>query len=107
MKTENHMCEHSGCASFATAGLVICVPATGHEIGDHAPIKVVIGLKLCDVHLALADPQEFFEADSRLKDSIRKAAKGRCPPDFSRAFSSGLEFSSETWKDYLKRTNKT
>lgn len=86
------------CESDATCALALNVPAVGCPIAEHEPIRIVIGLQLCDKHLAEAKAADFFGTDSRLEQTVRILASGKAEPDFNRAFVSACSFDSVEWK---------
>lgn len=94
-------CQRKGCLSQATGGIAINVPAIGHEINAHEPIRVTIGLALCDRCLKETTAHEIIEADPqrRLQNTIQMMChqQGKIPPDFGRAFISKVEFDSPEW----------
>ena len=95
-------CQMKECQAEATAALALNVPAKGCPVAEHEPIRVVIGLQLCDAHLTTSKAEDFFGADSRLEQIIRIQAQGRAEPDFKRAFVSACAFDSDEWKALTK-----
>jgi hypothetical protein len=95
-------CQMKGCTVEATCGLALNVPAVGCPIAEHDPIRVVLGLQLCDKHLAETPPSDFFGADGRLEQIIRIQARGKAEPDFKRAFVSAVSFESNEWQALIK-----
>lgn len=95
-------CQRQGCEKEATCSLAINIPATGCPIAEHDPIRVVIGLQLCDEHLAETKAGDFFTSDGRLEKIVRIRSRGLAEPDFKRAFVSRVEFDSEEWRALSK-----
>jgi hypothetical protein len=83
------------------------VPATGWAIDQHRPISFVIGLSLCDAHFAECKIGDFLHDGLRggpsTKDIVRIMARGRCPPDFDRAFLSKCRIDSDEAKVMLSQ----
>lgn len=92
-------CIEKDCPNEAVCAVQLNVPATGHEVGFHIPISVVMAIPLCDTHFKSTRPDQFFGIEgSPLESVIRLQARGRAEPDFSRAFVSRCEFDSPEWK---------
>ena len=99
-------CQKVGCDKEATKGLAINVPPVGHQIGTTGVLRAIVGAYLCDEHCRTFDAQEFVYEGSPLRDGFLKMADGLCPPDFERAFCTGIEFDSAEWYSYLQMSRK-
>lgn len=103
-------CARKGCEDEAVCALALNVPAMGCPIPEHEPIKLVLGLVLCDKHFKDEKPENFFSADSGIKSIIRDqlAMQGwqQCvkfaEPDFKRAFLSAVPFDDPNWIEFCK-----
>jgi len=80
------VCQRKGCGAPAACGLALNVPAKGWAIDQHQPLRVVIGIVLCDLHFSEVKPSDFCSAPSDMRPMIRAASAGRATPDFTRAF---------------------
>lgn len=93
-------CSSIGCGKPATCCPRICVPAMGTPLesdigfcsrfflGKKAPppIKITMGLELCDEHFAKFDVQKMLTHDGRAMLRHKIAQAGKREPDFDRAY---------------------
>lgn len=77
-------CSTEGCGNEAAGLLVINVPATGWPIDMHKPLSFILGIKTCDQCLRDCNVKDFLNGD--IKEVIEIATRGRCAPDYERAF---------------------
>lgn len=77
------------------------IPALGCPIAEHDPIKIVIGLTLCDKCFEIEKPRNFLSVE--LRHAITRQTIGRATPDFNRAWLVKIPFDSPDWKA-LKET---
>lgn len=79
-------CGMDKCEAEATHAVKVCVPATGWPINMHQPATLTVPFKCCRDHVRRFDIQEFFRLNPKLAEVFRILLKGKCPPDFERAF---------------------
>lgn len=96
-------CQKINCQNEASGAIAINVPAMHCPIAEHDPIRVVLGLSLCDACRMAANVQEFLSVQVKL--IVKIWAQGKAPPDFERAFLTKVEFDSDEWKSLTKHKN--
>lgn len=77
-------CQHHACDREARFAPVVCVPAQGWPRGLHKPARMIIGVEVCAQHLRDIKVEEMLSDD--IRQVVRLALAGLCPPDFSRAW---------------------
>ncbi len=98
-------CQRNECTREAECAIAINVPAKGCPIPEHDPLRMVVGLQLCDI-CAGEEKAESYLSLPGYKDIFLVAAKGLAPPDFDRAFVTRVDFHSAEWRAMLKARSK-
>lgn len=97
-------CAHTGCDAPATHCVRICVPAQSWPIDMHQPLQVMLGLRLCHTHACALDVDEMLAgAESSLRKVFEIMTRGRCPPDFDRAFVEAVDMAQ--FDSFVARKN--
>jgi hypothetical protein len=96
-------CAMKECGKEAVTAVAICTPATGWPIDLHKPLRIIMGLCLCDKHFDELR-QEYIVTD-QLRDIIRLQARmygSEIPPDFSRMFFERVKLDSKEYLTFQK-----
>lgn len=93
-------CAHENCDADSIVVPVIRVPAKGWPIDLHQPLKMIMGLHICDAHKAQFDVKEMLNDD--LRNIFKIAANGKCEPDFDRAFVEWCKIGSAEYNALIK-----
>jgi len=98
------ICAHEDCERKATVAPKLMVPAMYWGIDVHTPACAIIGLTLCKDHFDELQTEDFLTDD--FKEIMRLATKGKCPPDFDRAFFRKLKLDSFEWLEFVNIKNR-
>lgn len=98
------VCMQKGCEARASWAVQICVPARGWDLGKHEPFKMIIGLLVCPIHKEEIKIETFLT--DQLKTVVKTVLKGKCPPDFKRAYVKMLPLENEEVQMLLKHRSK-
>lgn len=90
-------CSVADCQNPAHIAPCINVPATGWSVEMHTPIKSLMDLPICKDHKDTVKIEDFLQEN--LKEVIRILARGKCPPDFDRAWISFVKTDSKEFQD--------
>lgn len=95
-------CQRLGCKETATHAIKLCVPGVGDPEAAPARGAMLIGLVVCEHHIDEADAAPFFECNGEtLRPLLTVMMAGGPPPDFDRAYVSGVSMESEEYRDML------
>jgi hypothetical protein len=94
-------CSRTGCERDAVVALMLNVPAKDCPIPEHEPIQIVINLQMCEGCLSEAKAADFLTKD--LEHVVKIAAKGMQPPDFGRAFVTGIPLDDPKMKMFARK----
>ena len=86
-------CNHKGCTNNASCAPRLNVPAVGWSIEMHQPVRAVMDLPICKDCRDTIKVEDFLQ--DNLKEVIRILTRGKCPPDFERA-----------WFDFVRLDSK-
>lgn len=92
-----------GCANPATVGLAMNVPAKGVALAEHDPIRILLGIMVCDGCTRKIAAKEFLgDSSSSLGTLLRVMCRkgGWAEPDFDRAFIAPVPLDGEEWKAF-------
>jgi hypothetical protein len=101
-------CSWSDCQAVATHLPKICVPALGHALESHQPLGAILNLPACLEHAKAFDVQEFLNLPAPKGGSTNRIlfeilARGKCPPDFDRAYVQPVPLDSEEAQMVLEK----
>jgi len=89
-------CSWSDCQAVATHLPKICVPALGHALESHQPLGAILNLPACREHAKAFDIEELLNLPvTKFRIVFELLARGKCPPDFDRAYVQPVPLDSE------------
>lgn len=97
-------CQHEDCTRKATVAPKLMIPAKFWSINSHTPAFAIIGLMLCKDHYNELKTEDFLNDD--FKEIMTLATKGKCPPDFDRAFFKEVKLDSFEWIEFRNFRNR-
>lgn len=92
------------CGDDATCAVRLRIPAVGHAIDSHDPLKVIFGMPLCDAHYGSLDPRAFVGPE--LEKVVEIMCRGKAAPDFDRVYKEKVLLDSEEYNIYLSAAAK-
>lgn len=78
------------------------IPAQGHAIATHQPIKAILGFLLCDQHFCTATPELLLTDETKDIMTNLVSVQGKALPDFARAWVSKVSTNSPEYKNFIK-----
>jgi hypothetical protein len=93
-------CSRTGCEHPAEGILQLVIPATGWPI-NHNPIKLAIGVPVCYACFPKVKVDDFIDPTlpkGSIYDIVEVVTRGKCPPDWERAYFALLAFDSEEYR---------
>ena len=100
-------CSRSGCTKVGTHAPVVCVPAQGHAIETHNPLRCELPVPLCKDHFEEATAAELLTPQMREALTATTKAMRLAAPDFDRAFLRKMLVDSPEYRTLLARTMRT
>ncbi len=96
-------CMTTGCPHDAKWAPKINVPAEGWSVEMHQPLSFTMSLAVCDAcwpDLKASDfvGPELEKEKGNMRQIARLMTKGKCPPDFERAWLSKVSINSNEYK---------
>lgn len=101
-------CERENCEHAATHSTTLNMPSIGVPIDLHSPLKMYVGIELCQDHAKELGKQFKWSENQSLKEAVVDLARSmrRADVDFDRTFHSVIKLTDPGYLQFLKTKKK-